>query len=261
MGTWACAGVTMIASALNSALTYGDLGDNRLLGLGTGVAVDVGLAVGLIGDRRLAAYGLSTPWGRALRITTAAMSLTFNTAISIRDEHYLLALLHAFLPILLIILCEYGQSVLLTFGTLTRTAPDREPVRVPPQSAQAIHEPLQASTADRFTPIRDGSPVLTPAATTTPAIMEPPPVPVGTAGQPLPTTQPVRTGTGPDREPQPVPDRSDDELIEAIRQLTDQSGTPPTARAVRQTLRVGHHRARRLIDQATPVPATNGGPR
>lgn len=87
----------MVASAANAALTYGAFGDNRALGLATGIAVDIVLCVALIGDRRLYVYGLSSNWGRALRITTAPMSLILNTGISLRDGHYFAALLHSFL--------------------------------------------------------------------------------------------------------------------------------------------------------------------
>jgi hypothetical protein len=52
----------MAASAANAALSYGALGDNRLLGLATGVAADIGLCVALIGDRLLYAHGLTSVW-------------------------------------------------------------------------------------------------------------------------------------------------------------------------------------------------------
>ncbi|HEY3689666.1 MAG TPA: hypothetical protein VGL46_05110 [Pseudonocardiaceae bacterium] len=119
-GTWGCAAIVMVASAANAALTYGALGDNRALGLATGVAVDIGLCVALIGDRQLYVHGLSSHWGRVLRITTAAMSLILNTGIAVRDGHYFLALMHAFLPILLVVLTEYGQDVLLQFAALAQ---------------------------------------------------------------------------------------------------------------------------------------------
>lgn len=76
----------------------------------------------LIGDRRLYAHGLSSNWGRVLRITTAVRSLVLNTCISLRDGHYLSALMHAFLPILLVVLTEYGQDVLLKFTALAQEA-------------------------------------------------------------------------------------------------------------------------------------------
>ena len=125
-GTWGCAVIVMAASAANAALTYGALGDNRVLGLATGVAVDIGLCVALIGDRRLYTHGLTSPWGRVLRITTAAMSLILNTGIAVRDGHLFMALMHAFLPILLVVLTEYGQDVLLQFNALARKEAERE---------------------------------------------------------------------------------------------------------------------------------------
>jgi hypothetical protein len=121
-GTWGCAGIVMAGSATNAFLAYGALGDNRALGLATGLAVDIGLCVALIGDRRLYAHGLSSNWGRALRITTAVMSLILNTCIALRDGQALSALMHAFLPILLVVLTEYGQDVLLKFTALRRDA-------------------------------------------------------------------------------------------------------------------------------------------
>ncbi|MBV9650058.1 MAG: hypothetical protein JO296_07965, partial [Pseudonocardiales bacterium] len=131
-GTWGCAGITMAASAANAALTYGALGDNRGLGLATGVAVDIGLCVALIGDRRLYAHGLSSNWGRALRVTTAVMSLILNVGISLRDGHYFAALLHSFLPVLLIVLCEYGQDVLLQFAALRQQREAAQQAQVAP---------------------------------------------------------------------------------------------------------------------------------
>jgi hypothetical protein len=82
--------------------------------------VDIGLCVALIGDRRLYAHGLSSTWGRVLRITTAVMSLVLNTGIAVRDGHYFSALMHAFLPVLLVVLTGYGQDVLLQFTALQR---------------------------------------------------------------------------------------------------------------------------------------------
>ena len=110
----------MAGSATNAVLAYGALGDNRLLGLATGLGVDIGLCVALIGDRQLHLHGLTSHWGRALRVTTLAMSLVLNVSIALRDGHYLSALMHAFLPLLLVVLTEYGQDVLVKFTTLAR---------------------------------------------------------------------------------------------------------------------------------------------
>lgn len=160
-GTWLCAGIVMVASAANAALAYGALGDNRALGLATGLAVDIALCVALIGDRRLYAHGLSSNWGRALRITTAAMSLILNTSIALRDGRALSALMHAFLPILLVVLTEYGQDVLLKFSALSRETEetkDRAGLAVSHQPAEpALPAPVVAPA------------VVTPAPTFVPA--------------------------------------------------------------------------------------------
>lgn len=150
-GTWGCAGIVMAGSATNAFLAYGALGDNRALGLATGLAVDIGLCVALIGDRRLYAHGLSSNWGRVLRITTAVMSLILNTCIALRDGHYLSALMHAFLPILLVVLTEYGQDVLLKFTALAREKELAEAERQAQELANAsayqpvtpaVHQPI-----------------------------------------------------------------------------------------------------------------------
>ncbi len=122
IGTWGCAAIVMVASAANAALTYGALGDNRALGLATGVAVDIALCVALIGDRQLYVHGLSSNWGRVLRITAAVMSLVLNAGVAWRDGRYFAAFLHAFLPVLLVCLTEYAQDVLLKFAALAREA-------------------------------------------------------------------------------------------------------------------------------------------
>lgn len=120
-GTWGCAGIVMVGSAINAVLTFGGIGDNRVLGLATGVAVDIALCVALIGDRRLYVHGLSSNWGRALRVTAALMSLVLNAGLAVRDGHFFAAGLHAFLPILLVFLTESGQDYLLKFTGLTRS--------------------------------------------------------------------------------------------------------------------------------------------
>lgn len=85
-GTWGCAATTMAASAANAALTYGAIGDNRALGLATGLAVDTGLCIALIADRQLYEHGLSSNWGRGLQVTTAVMSLILNVGISLASR-------------------------------------------------------------------------------------------------------------------------------------------------------------------------------
>lgn len=119
-GTWGCAAITMAGSAASAAVAYDYLGEHWGLGLATGVAVDIALCVALVGDRQLYLHGLSSHWGRVLRVTTALMSLVLNSGVAFAQGRYFLAFLHAFLPVLLIVLTEYGQDVLLQFSALTR---------------------------------------------------------------------------------------------------------------------------------------------
>lgn len=130
-GTWICAAIVMVTSAGNAVLTFGAIGGNRIIGLGLGIAVDIALCVGLIGDRHLALRGLTSHWGRALRITAAVMSVVLATGAALIGGHYFLAVLSAFLPVLLVVLCEYGQDVHLTFASLRNTETAR-PVTPPP---------------------------------------------------------------------------------------------------------------------------------
>lgn len=184
-GTWGCAGIVMAGSATNAFLAYGALGDNRVLGLATGLAVDIGLCVALIGDRRLYAHGLSSNWGRVLRITTAVMSLILNTCISLRDGHYLSASMHAFLPILLVVLTEYGQDVLLKFTALSREAEE-----IKDRAGSVVsHQPAEPALP---TPI-----VATPAATYEPFIPRQTPAPVATPQPVVARQEPPEVATKP----------------------------------------------------------------
>ena len=115
-GVWVCAVITMAASAFNGALTFRALGSPWAVGLTIGIAVDVALCVALIGDRALHLTGTSTAWGRALRWTTAGMSLALNCGASIHGGHYWAAVFHAFLPLLLVVLTEAAQSYTLAYS-------------------------------------------------------------------------------------------------------------------------------------------------
>lgn len=115
-GVWVCAAITMAASAFNGALTFRALGSPWAVGLTIGIAVDVALCVALIGDRALHLTGTSTAWGRALRWTTAGMSLALNCGASIVSGHYWAAVFHAFLPLLLVVLTEAAQSYTLAYS-------------------------------------------------------------------------------------------------------------------------------------------------
>ncbi|HEX2300992.1 MAG TPA: hypothetical protein VHH34_21200 [Pseudonocardiaceae bacterium] len=117
-GLWADAVLVMAASAWNGGRALAALGDPFGFGVLLGFAVDVGLAVALVGDRALHLAGRVEPWGRALRIITALMSLALNCAVAAWLGHTGLAVFHAFLPVLLILLSEYAQSSTLQFGEI-----------------------------------------------------------------------------------------------------------------------------------------------
>jgi hypothetical protein len=111
-GIWVCAGLTMAGSALSGALTFDHLKEFWGVGLATAIAVDVALWVVLTGDRQLQQLGLTSgPWGRTMRISTATMSGALNCGYSILGGQVFLAVLHAILPLLLIGLTEYSQTV------------------------------------------------------------------------------------------------------------------------------------------------------
>jgi len=248
-GTWACAAITMAASAANAALTYAALGDNQLLGLATGLAVDIGLCVALIGDRQLYEHGLSSNWGRGLRITTAVMSLILNVGISLRDGHYFAALLHSFLPVLLIVMTEYGQDVLLQFTALRRERETAQQTRVEPAP---VAEPLPQLHRP-FTPPPVTAVPAKPAPDTPPAVASPapvpPPAPVGPS-KPSQVTPPAAAAQA-----------TDDVVVAQVRKLlTDTSGRVPGRRAVAKQLGVTEHQARVALELvgATTGPALNG---
>ena len=117
-GLWADAALVMAASAWNGGRAAQALGDPFWWGFMLGIAVDVGLATALAGDRSLYQLGRREPWGRAVRIVTAIMSLGLNCAYPIWAGQVGLVLFHAFLPVLLVLLSEYAQSLTLHFNTI-----------------------------------------------------------------------------------------------------------------------------------------------
>lgn len=117
-GLWTDAALVMAASAWNGGRALHVLGDPFWSGVLLGLAVDVGLAVALVGDRALHLAGRTEPWGRALRVATAGMSLALNCAVPVWLGQPGLALFHAFLPVLLVLLSEYAQHSTLQFGEI-----------------------------------------------------------------------------------------------------------------------------------------------
>jgi len=244
-GTWACAGIVMTASAINAVLTYGAIGDNRVLGLATGLAVDVGLCVALIGDRRLHAAGMSSPWGRALRITTMLMALVLNAGVAIRDGRWFSALLHAFLPLLLVLVTEYGQALLVAFAALARDT--RAPVRAVTQPAPT---PASAPTAPAL-PLPQP---MTPAVSIPPAQVVIPP-------QPAPAPQQQQPAPSPATKPRPATARTSKTTAELLRRgralQTDRAakGLPKAGRRILMTeLGITDRAARALVSQLDAEP-------
>jgi len=254
----------MAGSATNAVLAYGALGDNRLLGLATGLGVDIGLCVALIGDRQLHLHGLTSHWGRALRVTTLAMSLVLNVSIALREGHYLSALMHTFLPLLLVVLTEYGQDVLVKFTTLARdnTAGQRPPPA--PQEPAAgtpagIGPGLASSTATSATcgagshggsaGAGAGAAGWSPCAPG-PALSSVPATPVASVSEPLPAPKPFAP--------------AGDELMARVRRLIAECpGQPPGRRAVARRLGITEHAARVVLEHLVTAgsPASNGAGR
>lgn len=310
--TWACAGIVMVTSAGNAVLTFGELGGNRAIGLGLGIAVDVALCVGLIGDRRLAANGLTSAWGRVVRVIAAAMSVVLNVGAAMIAGHYFLAALHAFLPVLLVVLTEYGQDVLLKLTELARDEADRaaptisdpapsepgsgglgragsDPTLAPTWNAPLGHSGNPAGRGDTVLPASDGLDLFASppdaGSITSPArppslgpgwpaagrlvvaplpVPDRPEVPVRPSGAGRPAApgrkRPARTGSDSKRAGAAV--RSDEQLVQAARELASRSDGRLTQYAVRQAFGLGSTRAARLLAQLDPVPAgppaTNG---
>lgn len=125
-GVWSDAALVMAASAWNGGHVLQDMGDPAGFGTLLGLAVDVGLAVALIGDRTLHLEGKSEPWSRWVRNVTAAMSLGLNCAVPFHLHHWGQMVFHAFLPVLLVLLSEYAQKLTLQFKSIIDEQAARE---------------------------------------------------------------------------------------------------------------------------------------
>lgn len=277
-GLWIDALLVMAASAWNGGRALAALGDPFLFGSLLGFAVDVGLAVALIGDRALHLAGKPEPWGRALRIVTAVMSGALNCGVAAWEAHYGLALFHGFLPVLLVLLSEYAQASTLQFRQITAeyhaTVKDERDAQLAADRARWDAERSKQTTPPfaavataggvgpaPIAPVSPGRPDLAPAV---PPAGQPDRQPVGrptgqTAGQPdrpARTTPAGRPGTaGPGRKRTAKP-KTDDQLAAAVRDMTEQNGgTPPSQYQIRQALGVGGTRAARLVAELDTTPA------
>ncbi|HEX2299061.1 MAG TPA: hypothetical protein VHH34_11180 [Pseudonocardiaceae bacterium] len=280
-GLWADAVLVMAASAWNGGLAFEALGQHLGEGIALGVAVDVGLAVSLIGDRALHLHGKSSHWGRALRIITALMSLALNCGVQLWLGHYGVAAFHAFLPVLLVLLSEYAQDTTLQFGEI---AEEHTAAVKAERDAQlrADREKWEAEQVARSVP-----PVVpSPAVSIGPAVRPEFAPAVRPAAQPDRPAGSTRTGpadrTAPHRAdrsgsatrsgPAPIPrsgrkrtgrPRTDAQLSAEVRALAEQNGAPPSQYQLKQRFGIGTGRAARLLAELgdlTPVgePGHNG---
>jgi hypothetical protein len=153
--TWGCAAIVMATSAANAVLTFQALEGNRAVGLGFGVAVDLALCIGLIGDRQLHIHGESSSWARGLRLTAMAISVVLNTGASMMHGHYFLGGVLCFLPVLLWVLTEYGQDVALKFTRLADSAriKTERPAPAPPVVAPVAFPVVSGAPLQTWRPI------------------------------------------------------------------------------------------------------------
>lgn len=119
-GQWCVALIVMAGSAWSAELAYQHLGEHVGVGALTGFGVDLALASGLILDGWMRSAGQPTRWGTALRWLTAFMTLCLNAGVSALTGHYVLAFMHTFLPVVLVVLTEAGQESQLKLHTLAR---------------------------------------------------------------------------------------------------------------------------------------------
>ncbi|MGH8572823.1 MAG: hypothetical protein ACREX8_09630, partial [Gammaproteobacteria bacterium] len=119
---WGVAAVVMVGSAVSAGIGFGVLGGNRAVGVITGLGVDLALASGLVIGHRLRAVGITTRWGTVLLYLTAGMTLCLNSGAAALTGHWVLAVAHAFLPVLLVVLCEAGSEAQLKLRLVAREA-------------------------------------------------------------------------------------------------------------------------------------------
>lgn len=118
---WSVASVVMIGSAASAGIGFDYLGEHWTIGVITGLGVDLALASGLVIGRRLRAVGVTTVWGTVLTWLTGVMTLCLNSGAAVVTGHYSLAVAHAFLPALLVVLCEAGSEAQLKLHSLAQS--------------------------------------------------------------------------------------------------------------------------------------------
>ncbi|MGO1048831.1 hypothetical protein [Crossiella sp. CA198] len=105
-------------------------------------AVDVALVVALYGDAVLQEYGVRTGWGTALRWVTAGMTLWLNCGGAVENGAWGTAALHAFGPVLVIVLTEAAHG----YGRCFTELAERERQAASAAASTPVPEPVNAMT-------------------------------------------------------------------------------------------------------------------
>lgn len=288
-GLWADAVLVMASSAYNGGEAFVALHQPQGQGIALGVAVDVALAVALVGDRALHLEDRTSAWGRALRIVTAAMSLALNCGVTLWQGHLGVAIFHAFLPVLLVLLSEYAQDITLQFGEIAdeykaAEKADRDAQLTADRAEWEARQQQESRPAYPMAPIPVAAPPIFRVGGSAPAAVvtgRPGPLPAGRpdfapavqpGGQPTdrPGEQPGSSArTAPAGRPEPVrvdrdgsprkrpgKPKTDAQLSRAVRELAEANGgSPPSQYAVRQQFSIGGSRAARLLAELDTTPA------
>lgn len=111
LAQWGVAAVVMVGSAMSAWAAFAQLGDHPAIGAVIALGVDLALASGLVVNQRLRALGIpNSTWGTALSWLTGLMTLALNAGADVAADKWGLALLHAFPPILMVVLTEAGSA-------------------------------------------------------------------------------------------------------------------------------------------------------
>lgn len=143
-GVWVVAFVVMAVSASTAADLMSKHGMQWRAGLAIGIATDIGLCIGLLGDQTLARLGTKSAWSTRLRWVGLGMSLVFNCTDAIGVGDQLGAVLHGSPVLLLLVLTEAAQDYRMKLAHVTEAAKPA-PVGVQRQPAAVPHgeRPLQ----------------------------------------------------------------------------------------------------------------------
>lgn len=123
---WGVGAVVMVGSAASAGIAFHALHEHWAIGVITGLGVDLALASALIIGKRLREVGITTFWGSVLLWLTGGMTLCLNSGAAAATGHWVLAIAHAFLPVLLVALCEFGAEAQLKLHRLALQAAAEE---------------------------------------------------------------------------------------------------------------------------------------